>query len=69
MSDNYINRNYDMIKEYANVIEKRLDDSDCTIETLLTSNNEYLNKCKKRELEYILIDESYEESLRLLKFL
>ena len=69
MSDNYINRNYDMIKEYANVIEKRLDDSDCTIETLLTSNNEYLNKCKKMELEYILIDESYEESLRLLKFL
>ena len=69
MSDNYINRNYDMIKKYANVIEKRLDDSDCTIETLLTSNNEYLNKCKERELEYILIDESYEESLRSLKFL
>ena len=40
MSENYILNHYNDIKRYANVIEQRLDDSDCTLESLLADNKQ-----------------------------
>jgi len=59
MSENYIKQNYDKIKQFASVIENRLDDSDCTLESLLEGNKETLDKCIKHSLNYILIDNDY----------
>ena len=59
MSEGYIRRHYRDIQQYAGVVEHRLDDSSCTMETLLRDNAETLEMCRKYGAEYILIDESY----------
>ncbi len=59
MSEGYIRRHYPEIKAWANVVEQRLDDSDCTLETLLRDNAETLAACRKYGVEYLLIDEEY----------
>ena len=64
LSENYINKHFDDIKKYANVIENRLDDSDCTCESVLKDNREALDKAKAYGVEYILIDEKYEIDIR-----
>ncbi|MBQ8410354.1 MAG: adenylate kinase, partial [Ruminiclostridium sp.] len=35
MSEKYIRNNFSDIKKYADVIEKRLDDGDCTLESVI----------------------------------
>lgn len=35
MSENYIRTHFDDIKRYANVVEERLNDEDCTLESVL----------------------------------
>lgn len=59
MSEGYIRRHYRDIQQYAGVVEHRLDDSSCTMETLLRDNAETLEMCRKHGAEYILIDENY----------
>lgn len=59
MSEGYIRRNYHDIKAYANVIEARQDDMDCTLESLLRDNADNLKKCRLYGVDYILIDDSY----------
>ena len=59
MSEGYIRRHYPEIKAWANVVEQRLDDSDCTLETLLRDNAETLAACRKYGVEYLLIDGEY----------
>ncbi|BFJ86401.1 zeta toxin family protein [Ruthenibacterium sp. CLA-JM-H11] len=59
MSEGYIRRHYRDIQQYAGVVEHRLDDSSCTMETLLRDNTETLEMCRKYGAEYILIDENY----------
>ena len=63
MSESYIREHFDHIKKYANVVEKRLDDSDLSIENLIEENNNNLVACQKYGNEYILIDTSYEENV------
>ena len=60
MSDNYIKNHFEDIKKFANVIENRLDDSDCTIENVLNDNNQVLTLAKKHNVNFILIDDKYE---------
>ena len=60
MTEKYIRNHFADIKKYANVIEKRLDDEWCTIESLLTDNAEVLALAKKHNANYILIDGQYE---------
>ena len=55
MSENYIQNNFENIKKYANVIEKRLDD-DYNIESALKENAHILEQVKEHGLKYILID-------------
>ena len=60
MSERYIRKHFDDIKSYANVIESRLDDSDCTPEKVLEDNRDMLRKAQKYGADYILIDEKYD---------
>lgn len=65
MSENYIRNHFDDIKKYANIVEKRLDDSNCTIELVLKDNEEVLKMCQTYQLEYILIDDKYQLDVKL----
>ena len=53
MSETYINNNFNQIKEYANAVENRLDDSGCTKETVLEENAHNFDMCKKLSLIHI----------------
>ena len=59
MSESYIKEHYQDIKRYANTIETRLDDSDCTMETLMRDNAETLKMCRLHGANYCLIDGDY----------
>lgn len=59
MTEKYIKNNFSDIKKYANVIESRLDDNCCTMETVLKDNAQYYEMCQKYNCNYILINESY----------
>ena len=58
MSENYIKNNFQNIRKYENVIEKRLCD-DCTLEDVLEGNKQVFDYCKEYNLNYILIDKEY----------
>lgn len=60
MSEEYIKNHFDDIKKYANVIEARQSDEDCTPVRVLAENAEILRLAKLHSVEYVLIDESYE---------
>ena len=59
MSERYIRSHFEDIKRYACIIEQRMDDSDCTMETALQDNAQALDMCKKFEANYLLIDDDY----------
>ena len=65
MSERYIRNHFTDIKKYANVIENRLDDEWCTIESVLTDNAEVLALAKKHNANFILIDDQYEINIDL----
>ncbi|MCI8389046.1 MAG: ATP-binding protein [Clostridiales bacterium] len=65
MSETYIRNHFGDIKKYASTIEDRLDDSYCTIETLLHDNDESLRMCKLYNADYILIDDTYNVDIAL----
>ena len=59
MSENYIRNHFADIKKYANVIEQRKDDSDCTLKSVLEDNARVLKQAKEHQVEYVLIDEDF----------
>ena len=59
MSENYIRNHFSDIIAYASVIEQRLDDSYCTLESVLEDNAHYLQMCKQHGVTPILIDREY----------
>lgn len=65
MSEGYIRRHYREIKQYASVAEQRLDDSDCTLETLLRDNAQTREACRRYGLEPVLIEEEYPTEFKL----
>lgn len=65
MSENYIRNHFDDIKKYASVIENRLEDEDCTLESVLKDNKQNLELAKKHKVNYILIDNQYEINIDL----
>ena len=65
MSEEYIRNHFADIKKYANVIENRLDDEWCTVESVLTDNAEVLALAKKHNVNFILIDDQYEINIDL----
>ena len=60
LSENYIRNHFNDVKRYANIIENRLDDEWCTMDTVLEDNAEVLSLAKKYGVNYILIEDKYE---------
>ena len=65
MSRDYIINHYSDIKGCSNVIEKRLDDDSCTMETLLRDNVRFLELAQEHNVNYVLIDDKYEINIEL----
>ena len=65
MSEKYIRNHFADIKKYANVIENRLDDECCTMESVLEDNAKVLSLAKTHNVNYILIEDEYEISIDL----
>lgn len=65
MSESYIRKYFENIKEYANVIEKRLDDNWYTPESILIDNLHFLELAKKNNVNIILIDDIYQVDVEL----
>ena len=59
LSENYIKTHFEDIKKYANIIERRLDDSDCTLESVLEENAAMLRAAEDHQIDYILIEDEY----------
>lgn len=64
-SEKYIRNHFADIKQYANVIEQRLDDDYCILESVIQDNANYLKQAKEYNQSYILIDDVYEVDLDL----
>ena len=65
LSEEYIKNHFADIKKYASVIENRLDDEWCTMESVLADNAEMLALAQKYNVNYILIEDKYEISIDL----
>ena len=67
MSRDYIKNHFARIKRYASVIENRLDDEWCTMESVLEDNAQFLKLAQKHGVNYVLIDDEYEINIDLEK--
>ena len=65
MSREYILKHFEDIKRHANAAERRLDDSYCTLESVLEDNAICLEQCRKYGCEYILINGEYNVDIEL----
>ena len=65
MSESYIRNHFADIKKYANIIESRLDDTSCTLDSVLRDNAEVLSLVKKHQLDYIPVNDKYEIEIDL----
>lgn len=65
MTRNYIETHFLDIQTYANIIEKRLDDTFLSQEQLIDENSKNLELCKKFDCKYILIDKTYNVDIDL----
>ncbi|MGN1110618.1 MAG: adenylate kinase [Oscillospiraceae bacterium] len=65
MSENYIKNHFGDIKRYASVIEKRLSDEYCTLESVLNDNERVLELAQKHNANYYLIDDEYKIDIDL----
>ena len=58
MSEKYIRNHFDDISNYANTIERRLDD-DLTVESVIEDNMYYYSYAEKSGVKLVLIDDEY----------
>ncbi|MBQ8574879.1 MAG: adenylate kinase [Clostridia bacterium] len=65
MCEDYIRNHFADIKKYANVIEYRGEDEDCTLENVLKDNTRILELAQKNNVNYVLIDDKYEIDIDL----
>ena len=65
MTESYIRDHFADIQKYACVIENRLDDSGCTLDSVLQDNAMYRAKAEEFGTEYLLIDGEYEIKIRI----
>lgn len=65
MSESYIDRHFSDIKKYANAIENRLDDEDCTVDSVLEDNAKVLELAQKNGINCVLIDGGYSLDIEL----
>ena len=67
MSQNYIKNHFKDIKRYARVIEERLEDEGCTLESVLEDNANTLELVQKNKVPYILIDDEYNVDIVIIR--
>lgn len=60
MTEKYIRKHFQDIKGYANIIEQRMDDTDCTLESILEDNRMVFAQAQKHRVKCILIDDEYD---------
>ena len=65
MSENYIRKHFSDIQKYGNIIEKRLNDEWCSLETVIEDNRQVLKLAQLHNVNFLLIDDHYEISLAL----
>lgn len=65
MSEKYIRNNFDDIKKYADIIEKRIDDEWCIMDNVISDNATTLRLARQYDVNYILIDKNYEIEIEL----
>ena len=65
MSENYIKNHFADIRKYANIVESRLDDEWCTLESVLEDNAAVLQLAQKHNVNFVLIDGEYEINIEL----
>ena len=63
MSERYIKNHFAAIKAHACVIENRLDDAGCTLDSVLNDNRHVLEMAQKHHVDCVLIDENYEQDI------
>ncbi len=66
MTEAYIRTHFGEIRRFADAVERRGDDSFCTMEMLLAENGRNLALCRAYDCPYILIDGAYPEELERL---
>lgn len=59
MSKDYIRNHFADIKGYASVIENRVNDEECTMESVLADNAQMMELAQKYDVNYLLIDNEY----------
>lgn len=64
-SGRYIKNHFADIKRYANVVENRLEDTGCTMESVLEENSRFLELAQKHNVNYVIIDDKYEINIDL----
>ena len=63
MTDNYIETHFEEIKSHSSDIESRLNDSNCTIESLKEDNRKYVEGFRRAGEQVVLIDWDYERTM------
>ena len=66
MTEKYIKSHFAQIKSYASIIESRLDDADCTVESVLADNKHIAELAQRYGVNCVWIDEDYEGVIRSL---
>ena len=64
MSESYIREHFSEIRDNASAIEQRLDDSGLSEMDLIRENDHFLHGCIDAGLDYFVIRDDYEASLR-----
>ena len=64
-TEEYIKNNFDNVKKFACVIENRLDDSDCTMESVIADNAHVFQQAKEHNANCIVINDKYEIDIEL----
>lgn len=59
MSEKYIREHFQDIRRYAGIVERRQDDGDCTVASLIRDNAEALALCRRHGADYTCIDSVY----------
>ncbi|MGX7013938.1 AAA family ATPase [Vagococcus silagei] len=66
MTEDYIKTSFETIKDEANRVEMRLDDSQLSLENMIKENHANMQACQTNQLSMTLIQSDYEYELRQL---
>ena len=59
LSEVYIDRHFEDIKKHSSDVEERLDDSDCTIESVKSDNKMFIDGFKEAGEQIVIIEDDY----------